>query len=177
MTVLCPIPGTTRSFPCGKRATTEAAPSVGVRMSKPPLTASMGTFGSGPAPSVAPPAGLGQSRQKSALPNRAAHVPNGPNVPGGRAAIAACSSAGRSAIGVSGAHGNGPSWQTVAAYSASLSSIDGSIPLPFCRSARRSSGCVLPPPRRLDDSRQLGRETWAQVGAEDDREQIDAADA
>src|SRR5258707_1159658 len=109
------MPGTTSSFPCGKRATTDAAPAVGVRMSKPPLIASIGTLGSGPAPSVAPPAGLGQPRQKSALPNRAAQVPNGPNEPAGKAAIAACSSAGRAAGGVSGVHGNGPSWQTVAA--------------------------------------------------------------
>ena len=77
-TVPWPTPGTTSSWPWGKRETTDTAPAVGVRMSKPPLTASTGTFGSGPAPSVAPPDGLGQPRQKSALPKRAAHVPNGP---------------------------------------------------------------------------------------------------
>ena len=33
MTVLWPTPGTTRSLPCGNRATTFCAPAVGVRMS------------------------------------------------------------------------------------------------------------------------------------------------
>src|SRR5581483_2031772 len=98
VTVLCPTPGTTSRCPWGKRATTDAAPAVGVRMSKPPL-----------------PAGAGQPRQKSALPNPADHAPNGPNVPGGRAAIAAFRIALRSGIGVSGCQGNGPSRQTVAA--------------------------------------------------------------
>src|SRR6059058_1280451 len=78
-TVSCPIPGTTTTRACGKRAATVSAPAVGVRMSKPPLIASMGTFGSGPAPRARPPAGLGHLRQKSAFPNRAAHDPKGPN--------------------------------------------------------------------------------------------------
>src|SRR5690242_18109483 len=77
---LWPTPGTTSRWPCGNRETTDTALPVGVRMSKPPLSASTGTFGSGPALSVAPPDGLGHFRQKSALPKRAAHVPNGPNV-------------------------------------------------------------------------------------------------
>src|SRR5690349_16286707 len=115
VTVLWPTPGTTSSLPCGNLAMTDCAPAVGVLMSKPPLTASTGTSGSGPAPSVAPPEGLGQPRQKSALPNFADQEPNGPSVPGGSCAIACCSSAGRWSGGVSGAHGNGPSWQTVAA--------------------------------------------------------------
>src|SRR6266550_1408330 len=115
VTVLWPTPGTTSSFPWGNSAATDAAPAVGVRMSKPPLTASTGTFGRGPGASAAPPAGLGQPRQKSALPNRAAQTPNGPNAPGGRAARADCSSAARAPTGVSGVHGNGPSRQTVAA--------------------------------------------------------------
>ena len=167
MTVLWPMPGTTRSLPCGKRATTDAAPSVGVRMSKPPLIASIGTSGSGPAPSAAPPAGLGQSRQKSALPKRAAQVPNGPNEPGGSAAIAACSSAGRSATGVSGAQGNGPSWQTVAAYSASLSSIDGSSAAAVLQVGEPEQRLGVADARGLDDRGQLGCEAGAQVGAED----------
>src|SRR5712691_2880784 len=103
------------SFPCGNRATTDVAPAVGVRRSKPPLKASTGTFGSGPVASEAPPDGLGQPRQKSALPSCAAQVPNGPNVPGGSAAIADCSRVGRTLVGASGVHGNGPSRQTVAA--------------------------------------------------------------
>src|SRR6266516_6544417 len=115
VTVLWPTPGTTSSFPCGNWATTLAALAVGVRMSKPPLTASIGTSGSGPAPSGAPPAGLGQFRQKSALPKRAAQLPKGPRDPAGNAAMAACSIAARSAGGVLGSHGNGPSWQSVAA--------------------------------------------------------------
>src|SRR5690242_16832026 len=115
VTALWPIPGTVRSLPWGNCAMTEAAPAVGVRMSKPPLIARTGTLGSGPAPSGAPPAGLGQPRQKSAFPKPADQVPNGPRVPAGRAAIAACSSAGRWSGGVLGSHGNGPSWHTVAA--------------------------------------------------------------
>src|SRR5436305_15220263 len=110
-----PTPGTTSSCPWGNRATTAAALAVGVRMSKPPLTASTGTFGSAPDVSAAPPDGLGQPMQKSALPSRAAQAPNGPKVPGASAAIADCSSAARAATGVSGIHGNGPSRQTVAA--------------------------------------------------------------
>src|SRR5581483_1039927 len=98
-------PGATSSRPCGKRETTETAPAVGVRMSKPPLIASTGTSGRGPGPSAAPPAGLGQPRQKSAFPNLVAHWPNGPSVPGGSALIAACSIAGLSAGGGSGSHG------------------------------------------------------------------------
>src|SRR6266849_1812707 len=113
--VLWPPPGTTSNRPCGKRATTDTAFAVGVRRSKPPLTASMGTFGRGPAPSVAPPDGLGQARQKSALPSWAAQGPNGPSEPAGSAARADCSSAPRAAGGVSGDHGKGPSRQTVAA--------------------------------------------------------------
>src|SRR5262245_8556423 len=97
VTVLWPTPGTTSSWPCGKRETTDRAPSVGVRMSKPPLIASMGTSGNGPVASAAPPAGLGQPTQKSALPNRWAQLPKGPNVPAGSAATAefriACRSA------------------------------------------------------------------------------------
>ena len=62
-------------------------------MSKPPLTASTGTFGSAPDVSAAPPDGLGQPMQKSALPSRAAQAPNGPKLPGASAAMADCSSA------------------------------------------------------------------------------------
>src|SRR5579862_1065539 len=113
--VLCPTPGTTTRWPCGNRETTDCAPAVGVRMSKPPLTASIGTSGSGPVPSGAPPVGPGQPRQKSALPKAAAQGPNGPSVPAGRAATAAWKRAGRAETGVLGSHGNGPSRQTVAA--------------------------------------------------------------
>src|SRR2546421_12641225 len=42
VTVLWPTPGTTSSFPWGNSAATDAAPAVGVRMSKPPPTASPG---------------------------------------------------------------------------------------------------------------------------------------
>src|SRR5579885_960023 len=143
VTVLCPTPGTTSRCPCGKRATTEAAPAVGVRMSKPPLTASIGTFGNGPAPSGSP-VGDGQPTQVAALPSSAAQGPNGPRVPAGSDEIAACRIAGRCATGVSGAHGNGPSRHVVAAYSPELSSTAGSSFSTSCRYASRSSGCVLP---------------------------------
>src|ERR1044071_5156415 len=123
------MPGTTSSRPCGKRETTAVAPSVGVRMSNPPLTARTGTSGRGPGPSAAPPDGLGQPTQKSALPNRYAQVPNGPKVPAGRAATADVRMDCRWATGVSGAQGNGPSRQTVAAYSPPPRSIDGVIEL------------------------------------------------
>jgi len=115
VTVLWPTPGTMSSWPCGKRETTARAPSVGVRMSKPPLTASMGTSGSGPVASDAPPAGLGQPTQKSAFPKRYAQLPKGPNVPAGSAATAEFRIAWRPSTGVSGDHGKGPSRQTVAA--------------------------------------------------------------
>ena len=97
------------------RRETETALSVGVRMSKPPLIASTGTSGSGPAPSGAPPAGDGHLRQNCALPRRVAQTPNGPNEPGGSASRAALASAGRSATAVSDCHGNGPSRHVVAA--------------------------------------------------------------
>ena len=84
-------------------------------MSKPPLIASTGTFGSGPAPSGSPPEGLGQSRQKSAFPSFAAHEPKRPKVPAGSAEIAWVSSPCRLATGVSGVQGKAPSRQDVAA--------------------------------------------------------------
>ena len=112
---LCPVPGATSRWPCGNWATIWAALSTGVRRSSPPAIASIGTSGSGPAPSGVPPAGDGQSSQKPAVPVTPAQLPNGPSVPAGSAAIADCSSAGRSAIGVDGVHGKSPSAQVVAA--------------------------------------------------------------
>src|SRR4051812_18988121 len=47
VTVLWPTPGTIVSLPCGNRATTDCALAVGVRMSMLPLTAIIGTSGSG----------------------------------------------------------------------------------------------------------------------------------
>src|SRR5581483_4440348 len=114
VTVLWPTLGTTSRCPCGNCAVTAAAPASGVRRSSPPVTPSIGTFGN-VVPNVTPPSGPGQPVQKSALPNWDAHEPNGPNVPAGAAVIAVWSSAGRSAGAVSGAQGNGPSRQTVAA--------------------------------------------------------------
>ena len=110
-----PTLGTTTRWPCGNWATTACAPTVGVRRSRPPLIASIGTSGSGPVPSGASPVGPGHAVQRGALPNPAAQEPNGPNVPGDVAATACCSSAGRWAGGVAAAHGKGPSAQTVAA--------------------------------------------------------------
>ena len=66
------------SRPCGNLETTATALAVGVRMSKPPFTASTGTFGSGPGPRGAPPEGSGQPRQKCPLPIAAAQLPNRP---------------------------------------------------------------------------------------------------
>src|SRR5579875_1779621 len=83
VTVLCPTLGTTSSFPCGNCAVTAAAPASGVRRSSPPVTPSIGTFGSGPAPRSTPPVGPGQPVQKSALPKSDAHEPKGPKVPAG----------------------------------------------------------------------------------------------
>src|SRR5438876_3787057 len=57
---LWPTPGTTISLPCGNWSTTVSAFETGVRMSKPPLTTSTGTLGSGPGPSGVFPAGDGQ---------------------------------------------------------------------------------------------------------------------
>src|SRR6266487_5760585 len=76
-------PGTTIRCPCGNWLTMAAAFATGVRRSKPPLTATIGTFGNGPAPSGVLPAGEGHSRQRDAVPRRAAQLPNGPNEPAG----------------------------------------------------------------------------------------------
>ena len=147
-------------------------------MSKPPLIASIGTFGSGPAPRVASPA-VGLGHVEAEVGGAEAEPPSA------RTARASPAAARRSrlarrptgrASGVSAAHGNGPSWQTVAAYSAELSSIDGSKELAFCRSAMPQAAAAVARPGRLDHRGQLGGEAGAEVGADDDREQVDAAD-
>src|SRR3954452_6665734 len=110
------------SFPWGKLRTTAAALEVGVRMSYPPLRASTGTSGSGPAPSGGVgTAGVGHLRQNAAVPSLVAHEPNGPSDPAGSALIAADSFPGRSASGAAGSHGKCPSAQDVAALSPTLS--------------------------------------------------------
>src|SRR5581483_3416358 len=58
---LCPTPGTTTRWPCGKRATTAAASDVGVRRSRPPLNASTGTSGSAAGTGGTSETGVGQS--------------------------------------------------------------------------------------------------------------------
>src|SRR5712691_5775793 len=103
--------------PCGNLSTIESALATGVRTSKPPLTASTGTFGNGPAARGVLPAGDGQSLQNVAEPVRAVHEPKGPNEPGDIAAIAALSTPSRSDTGVVGAHGNCPSAHVVATLS------------------------------------------------------------
>ena len=115
VTTLCPTPGTTTSLPCGNCATTDCAPSVGVRMSKPPLSARTGTFGYAAGDRFTPPDGVGQVSHRLAFPRSAAQVPNGPNVPGGSAAIALRRRPGRADGAESAGHGNGPSRQSVAA--------------------------------------------------------------
>src|SRR4029450_6060086 len=45
---LCPTPGTTRTCPRGNSFATAVAAAVGVRLSKPPERASIGTSGGGP---------------------------------------------------------------------------------------------------------------------------------
>ena len=72
-------------------------------------------------------------RQNEALPNSADQEPNPPSEPAGNAAIAAWTIACRSGIGVSGCQGKGPSWQSVAAYSAELS--DGADSDEVCESS------------------------------------------
>src|SRR6266576_5514886 len=51
VSTLCPTPGTTTRRPCGNCARTARAFAVGVRRSRPPLSARTGTFGYGPLPS------------------------------------------------------------------------------------------------------------------------------
>src|SRR5262249_3620602 len=100
-----------------------AAPSaVGVRKSRPPLKAIIGTFGRGPAPRGALPAGDGQSSHSYAKPRRAAQAPNGPKDPEGIPATAALRIDARAEGGVSGAHGKRPSAQFVATLSPKLRS-------------------------------------------------------
>ena len=135
-----------RACPAGTGRRPTWRPAVGVRMSKPPLTASTGTFGSGPAPSGAPPAGLGQPRQKSALPKRCR--PRAERAAGcrrGSAAIAACSSAGRSA----GRSVGRPRERPVVAHrrrvEAPSSARSTARPSRRCSGRRaRRSGCMLP---------------------------------
>src|SRR5919201_6985953 len=126
---LCPTPGTTTRCPCGNNAVTAAASAVGVRKSRPPLNASIGTFGRGPAPSGAFPAGEGQSSHSYERPSRAAHAPNGPNEPAGKPATAALRIEVRADGGVSGDHGNTPSAQLVATLRPKLRSLAGKIEL------------------------------------------------
>src|SRR5262249_57585386 len=117
---LWPTPGTTTRCPCGNCASTETAPAVGVRRSRPPLKPRTGTSGIGPLGAVMSFDAVGQPAQTPALPSVAAHFPKGPSEPAGRAASAAWIAAGRSASAVVGDHGNGPSSQTLATYSPSL---------------------------------------------------------
>ena len=112
---LCPTPGTSISRPCGNCETTASAFDVGVRMSKPPLSAIIGTLGSGPGASGVFPAGDGHSSQKNALPVRPAQFPNAPNDPLGIPASVDCRICARAEGGVSGVQGNLPSAQLVAA--------------------------------------------------------------
>src|SRR5438067_7056773 len=99
---LCPTPGTSINLPCGNCETTARAFVVGVRRSKPPLIASIGTFGNGPGPSGVFPAGDGHCSQKNALPVRPAQLPKEPNAPLGRPARVDCRIATRADGGVSG---------------------------------------------------------------------------
>jgi hypothetical protein len=112
-------------------------------MSKPPLTASSGTFGSGPGPKTPPPAGVGQRRQKSAFPKRAAHLPNGPNDPAGSASTADLYTADRLPTGVFGSQGKGPSRHTVAAYRPVLRLSAGPAFVTSWNRASRNSGWVF----------------------------------
>ena len=61
---LWPTPGTVTSCPLGNWEMTVTAFATGVRRSKPPFTASTGTFGNGPGPSGVFPAGEGHCSQK-----------------------------------------------------------------------------------------------------------------
>ena len=119
---LWPTPGTVTSRPCGKRAAIAAAFVAGVRRSRSPAKTSTGTFGSGPEPIPGRRAWVGQRRQKGAGPRSVAQMPNGPVEPLGSALRADASKPGRCPSGVSGAHGNGPSSQTVAVNSPMLRS-------------------------------------------------------
>src|SRR5262245_43873038 len=91
-------------------------------MSKPPLMAIMGTFGSGPDRSGVFPDGDGHCSQKYAVPSLAAQFPNGPRLPAGRFETAESIAARRLAGGVLGDHGKWPSAQFVAALSPKLRS-------------------------------------------------------
>ena len=142
---LCPTPGTTSNFPCGNWSTTISAFATGVRRSKPPSIATIGTFGSGPGPSGELPAGEGHCSQKYAVPMRAAQFPNGPRLPGGSFVTAASIAARRSDGAVAGDHGNWPSAQFVAAFRPKLSSSAVSLFAPKSRSKTLSKGRMLPP--------------------------------
>ena len=149
----------------GRRPT--VAPTVGVRMSKPPLTASIGTSGSGPGPNGASPVGPGQRRQKSAFPNPRRPRAERPERPGGQRGDRGLQRARAAApVACRAAHGNGPSRQTVAAYRPALRSIDDSALPMSCRTARRSKRLRVAVPRRVHHRGQLGRLARAQVGVE-----------
>ena len=101
--------------PCGKCASRARASTPGERRSSVPVTASTGTSGYGAAGVAARGGETGQPRHRTALPSVAAHDPNPPNASFGSPRIAVTSASGRCETGVSGAHGNGPSSQLVAA--------------------------------------------------------------
>ena len=113
-------------------------------MSRPPVTASIGTFGSGPDASFALPVGDGQPMQKCALLKSADQRPKAPSVPGGSAAAPVAYVAARVSMGASVAHGSGPSAQTVAAKSPLLSSIASPLSPVEKRSLSRPSGLRSP---------------------------------
>ena len=98
-----------------------AAPAVGVRRSRPPLTARIGDVGSGPAPSVC---AAGRARPGEAECRCCRSL--SPSFRTGRGAPAGQRGPpherGPSASGVSGSHGKGPSRQTVARVEATLRS-------------------------------------------------------
>ena len=141
---LWPTPGTTSNLPCGNWRSTAIALATGVRMSKPPSIAIIGTLGRGPGPSGEFPAGDGHCAQKKAVPIRAAHGPKGPRLPAGSAASAWSIAAWRPDGGVDGSHGKRPSAQFVAAFKPKLRSWEVSTFARRSRSYSRNSGRAYP---------------------------------
>ena len=146
-------------------------------MSKPPLTASSGTFGSGPGPKTPPPAGVGQRRQKSAFPKRAAHLPNGPNDPAGervdRRLVHRRPAPDRSVGGPRGAGCRGRPWPRTGRCSR-LFGRGGVRHVVKPREPEQRLG--VPAPRRVDRGRELRGDAGIEVGVEHRREQLDPVD-
>src|SRR5581483_4050347 len=137
-----PRPGTTRTCPCGNCEASAAAPEVGVRTSRSPESISTGTSGSGPGAGPELPDGAGQSVQANArLPlTSVAQGPKRPVEPAGRAASEDSSSVSRASFESSGAHGNGPSAQSVASSSAGFTDARFEPVAPAASTISRSSG-------------------------------------